>query len=67
MSENKNINKPQNPAFLVGDVISRFFRWFKIGCPKCNIGKLNQDGIHHCWGGCELNVYSCDKCKSQFV
>ena len=48
-------------------VISRFFRWFRISCPKCKVGKLNQDDIHHCWGGGELNVYTCDKCKSQFI
>jgi hypothetical protein len=60
-------NEAQSPAFLVGAVVSRFFRWFKISCPKCNEGKLTQDDIHHCWGGGELNVYSCDNCKSQFV
>jgi hypothetical protein len=51
----------------VGGVISRFFRWFKISCPKCKKGKLTQDEIHHCSGGGELNVYSCDNCQSKFV
>jgi len=55
------------PLFWVCAVISRFFRWFKISCPKCKKGKLTQDDIHHCWGGGELNVYSCDNCQSEFV
>ena len=42
-------------------------KWFKITCPKCKKGKLTQDGLHHCWGGGVLNVYSCDNCKRQFV
>jgi len=30
MNEEQNINEPQNPAFLVGSVISRFFIGQKI-------------------------------------
>lgn len=60
-------NENQSQPSCLGAVISRFFRWFKTSCPKCKVGKLNQDDIHHCWGGGELNVYTCDKCKSQFV
>lgn len=64
-----NESKIENgqPTLQQRNVISRFFRWFKISCPKCKTGKLTQDDIHHCWGGGELNVYTCDKCKSQFV
>ena len=34
MLENENINEPQNPAFLVGAVISRFY--FKVGRNKAD-------------------------------
>lgn len=65
MSETSKTN--ETAKLGIGAVISRFFRWFKSSCPKCKAGKLNQDDIHHCWGGGELNVYTCDKCKNQFV
>ena len=29
MLENENINEPQNPAFLVGAVTSRYLFWFE--------------------------------------
>ena len=67
MNTDKLSNEGETPILRIGAVISRFFRWFKISCPKCKRGKLTQDAIHHCRGGGELNVYSCDECKSQFI
>ena len=67
MNTEKLSSENETSNGILGAVISRFFRWFKISCPKCKIGKLNQDDIHHCRGGGKLNVYTCDKCKSQFV
>ena len=32
----ENTNEPQNPAFLVGAVISRGNPWFKEKCEECN-------------------------------
>ena len=57
----------QTAVDLIGVFIIRFCRLLKMSCPKCKIGKLTQDDIHHCWGGGELNVYSCDTCNAQFV
>jgi hypothetical protein len=47
--------------------IRLFIRLFKINCPKCKVGKLHQDDVYHSFICTEVNVYSCDKCKTQFV
>jgi len=40
MKENENINEPQNPAFLVGAVISRFY------------SQIQSNGIQRSKGNC---------------
>jgi len=67
MNTKKSLLEAESQPSCLGAVISRFFRWFKSSCPKCKKGKLSQEGLHHCWGGGELNVYGCDNCKSEFV
>ena len=49
---------------------SKIKKWlinfFKIGCPECN-GKLSQDFIYIAKNGTEINVYTCDTCKNNFI
>jgi len=50
-----------------GSIILRFFRnIFTTECPKCKKGRIKyigDDWTGHIW----INVYECNKCKTEFV
>jgi DNA-directed RNA polymerase subunit RPC12/RpoP len=40
---------------------------FKISCPNCKKGKLNQNDIHFTKNNKEVNIYTCSNCSSKFI
>ncbi len=48
-------------------IVKKILGLFKLRCPECNKRTLIQNDIHHLNTGGELNIYSCNNCKKEFV
>jgi len=69
MSEEQNINKPQDPSFLQG-AARRSFNWLSdlmtAQCPRCELGRVSHDRSEpHGWT--TIEVYKCNRCNTEFV